>query len=115
MLSFFLLRQGEARSLRLHRGVDHVGGDSGTHLLDVAGATIRAVVQGVFGTAILQGFLAGVGFIIAGVPGAIFLGFVSFLVSPLPAGPTLVALPAAFWLFRQDSVGWAAFVLVWGL
>ncbi|HKV56128.1 MAG TPA: AI-2E family transporter [Candidatus Binataceae bacterium] len=115
LISFVFYRQGETLADRLHRMVAHVAGDSGTHLLEVAGATVRAVVQGVFGTAALQGFLAGVGYLVAGVPGAIFLGFITFIVSPLPGGPTLVALPAAFWLYRQGWVGWAIFVVIWGM
>ena len=39
-------------------------------LVDVAGKTIRGVVYGILGTALAQAVIAGIGFVIAGVPGA---------------------------------------------
>src|SRR5262245_33992627 len=38
----------------------------GTDLVDLVGATVRNVSRGVVGIALLQAFLAGVGFVIAG-------------------------------------------------
>jgi predicted PurR-regulated permease PerM len=40
------------------------------HFLVLAGATIRAVSQGVIGVAIVQSLLAGIGFKVAGIPNA---------------------------------------------
>ena len=45
------------------------------HFLELAGATIRAVSQGVIGVAIIQSLLAGIGFKLAGVPSAGLLAF----------------------------------------
>ena len=63
----------------------------------------------------MQGGLAAFGFMIAGVPGAAFLGFVTFLLSMVPGGPALVAAPAAYWLYSQGSTGWAIFMIIWGV
>jgi predicted PurR-regulated permease PerM len=115
LLVFFFYSDGEAAAERLNATINRIAGDEGNRLLGVAGATMRAVVYGILGTALVQGVLAAIGFAIAGVPGAILLGFITFVVSPFPGGPALVALPAAFWLYRQDSVGWAIFMIVWGL
>ena len=115
LIAFFLYRDGEAAAQRLHAAIDRIGGKKGDDLLQVASATVRAVLYGVLGTALLQGVMAGVGFAAAGVPGAPLLGFVTFLVSAIPGGPPLIAAPAAFWLYRQGSTGWAVFIIVWGL
>lgn len=115
LLVFFFYRDGEAAAERLSATINRIGGDEGIQLLGVAGATMRAVVYGILGTALVQGVLAATGFIIAGVPGAVLLGFITFILSPFPGGPALVAAPAAFWLYRQDSLGWAIFMIVWGL
>lgn len=29
-------------------------------------------------------------------------------------GPGLIWVPAALWLYTQDSIGWAIFILLWG-
>jgi len=115
LIAFFLYRDGEVVAERLRATVDRVASGNGEHLLAVAGATVRSVLYGVLGTALLQGVMAAVGFAVAGVPGAPFLGFVTFLVSAIPAGPLLIAAPAAIWLYQQGSTGWAVFLMVWGL
>jgi predicted PurR-regulated permease PerM len=53
------------------------------HFLELAGATIRAVSQGVIGVAIIQSLLAGIGFKLAGVPGAGLLAFTVMLLLPV--------------------------------
>lgn len=113
LMVFLFYRDGETASNRLSVAINRIGGAEGSHLLDVAGATMRAVVYGVLGTALLQGVLAGLGFMIAGVPGAVLLAFLTFVVAVLPGGPILVAVPAIFWLYHRGSAAWAVFLLVW--
>jgi predicted PurR-regulated permease PerM len=55
------------------------------------------------------------GLLIAGVPGAALLALLTFFLSVLPAGPPVILLPAAFWLFHQGSTGWGVFMLVWAV
>lgn len=115
VIAFFFYRDGHAAAYRLYDTFDRIAGEEGHRLLDLAGATIRAVVYGILGTSLLQGVVAAIGFAIAGVPGAVTLGFVTFLVSLIPGGPPVVAAPAAFWLYRQGYPAWAVFMMVWGL
>jgi predicted PurR-regulated permease PerM len=113
VLVFVFYRDGEAGALRLDTTMSRIGGARASRLLEVAGITMRAVVYGVLGTALLQGVLASVGFAIAGVPGATLLGFVVFVLAVVPGGPLLVAAPAVFWLYYRGQVAWAIFVIVW--
>ncbi len=115
LLVFLFYRDGEAGAERLRALMSRIGGDEGSRLLDVAASTTRAVVYGVLGTALLQGVLAAIGFMIARVPGAALLGFLTFIVATIPGGPALIAAPAAFWLYRQGSSSWAIFIMVWGV
>jgi predicted PurR-regulated permease PerM len=106
---------GETVASRVNFAVNRIGGAEGIHLLDVAGTTIRAVLYGVLGTALLQGVLAGVGFMLAGVPGAALLAFLIFLVAAFPGGPLIVGAFPVFWLYRQGSIEWAICIAVWVL
>ncbi len=115
IIAFFFYRDGNAAANQLHAALHRIAGEKGDRLLDLAGATIRAVVYGILGTSLLQGVVASIGFAIAGVPGAVSLGFVTFLLSLVPGGPPIVAAPAAFWLYRQGSPGWAVFIMGWGV
>jgi predicted PurR-regulated permease PerM len=100
---FPLYRNGEGAAERLTFTINRFGGGQGIRLLNIAGMTMRAIVYGVLGTALLQGMLAGAGFMIAGVPGEALLGFLTFVVAVIPGGPLLVAAPAIFWLYHRES------------
>ena len=115
-IAFFLFRDGISAAERLSTAVERIGGERGKHLLTVAGNTVRGVVYGILGTALAQAVMAGIGFLIAGVPGAGLLALLTFFLSVVPViGTGLVWIPAAIWLFHQGSIGWGIFMLVWGL
>ena len=98
-----------------HKIANRLGGASAENLLEVAVRTVRSVAQGVIGTAVIQGFLSGVGFLIAGVPFAIALGVLSFGTAMLQIGTWLVWIPVATWLFYQGETGWALFTSLFGI
>jgi predicted PurR-regulated permease PerM len=114
-IAFFLFRDGLAVGERLNHAVDRIGGERGRHLLVIAGNTVRGVVYGILGTALVQAVMAGIGFWIAGVPAAGLLALLTFFLSVVPVGPPLVWVPAALWLFAQGSTGWGIFMLIWGV
>jgi predicted PurR-regulated permease PerM len=114
-IAFFLFRDGLVAAERLTSAVERIAGEAGRHLLTVAGNTVRGVVYGILGTALVQAVTAGIGFLIAGVPGAGVLTLLTFFLSVVPLGPPLIWVPAALWLFHQGSTGWGIFMLVWGL
>jgi len=114
-IAFFLFRSGAITGAWATALVRHLAGDRGVHLLAVAGNTVRGVVYGILGTALTQAVLAGLGFLIAGVPGAALLALLTFFASIVPVvGTALTWGPAAVWLFHQGSNGWGIFMLVWG-
>jgi predicted PurR-regulated permease PerM len=76
---------------------------------------VRGVVYGILGTCLAQSLMAGIGFLVAGVPGAALLALLTFFLSVVPMGPPLVWLPAALWLFQQGRTGWGIFMVVWGV
>jgi predicted PurR-regulated permease PerM len=115
LITFFLLRNGPSVAEGVGAVTARIGGQRGTQLLKLAGETVRGVVYGILGTALVQAVLAGIGFVVAGVPGAALLAFLVFFLSVVPGGPPLVMFPAAFWLFHQDSTGWGVFMLIWGV
>jgi len=115
LLLFFLYRDGAALAARLQEVSGRIAGARAHQLEDLAVTTIRGVVYGILGSMLAQGILAGVGFLVAGVPGALLLGFLTLVLSVLPGGPALLWLPASIWLYKQDAIGWAIFLALWGL
>lgn len=114
-IAFFFYRYGRQMAASVRGSSERIGGTRARRLLLVAGSTVTGVVYGVIGTAIAQGLLAGLGFWIAGVPQTLLLGFLTFLLSFVPAAPPLVWGSVALWLFFQGEVGWGIFVAGWGL
>ena len=115
LIAFFLYRNGIFMAERVTHGVGRLAGDRGEHLLLLAGNTVRGVVYGILGTALVQGVMAGAGFLIAGVPGAAVLALLTFLLSIIPMGPPLVWIPVTLWLFSRGQIGWGIFMGIWGL
>jgi predicted PurR-regulated permease PerM len=84
-------------------------------VIEVGGATIKSVVYGTIGTAIAQSILTALGLWLAGVPGALLLGFLTFFMALTPIGAPLVWIPASIWLFYMEETGWAIFLALWGI
>jgi predicted PurR-regulated permease PerM len=113
VLAFFLYRDGAHVERRLEWAMSRLGGWRARRVLKAAGATIKSVVNGVLGTALVQGILLGFSFWLAGVPGAIVLGAVGVVLTLVPMGLLLLWLPAGLWLMSDGHTGWAVFVMVW--
>ena len=114
-IAFFFYRDGRALAARLALLADKIGGALGARMLQLARTTIMGVMVGIVGTAAAQGVVALLGFLIAGVPGALLLGAGTFFLSMIPVGPPLLWGGAAWWLYDQGQTGWAIFMVVWGV
>ncbi|AUT68834.1 AI-2E family transporter [Paraburkholderia hospita] len=115
ILTFFFYTGGEGAAAWLNAGMRRIAGERADYLLALAGSTVKGVVYGILGTALVQGVLAGFGCWIAGVPTPALLGLVTFFLSVIPGGPVVVWLPAAIWLYHGGETGWAIFLVVWGV
>lgn len=113
-LAFFFFLNGETLSSHLAVALQRISGPRAHYLLTLTRNTVTGVIYGVLGTALAQGVLAGLGFLMAGVPGAILLGAATFFLSVIPIGPPLVWGGATVWLFQQNQPGWAVFMFCWG-
>lgn len=112
--AFFFFRDGAYGAKRVKVVLEKVAGERGTRLLTVAENTINGVVYGMLGTALAQGALAALGLWMAGVPGALFLGLLTSLLSFVPMGPPMVWFPAAAWLISAGEIEWGIFMGLWG-
>jgi predicted PurR-regulated permease PerM len=72
----------------------------GQELLKLAGATIRNVSQGVIGISLLQAIFAGLGFLVAGLPGSGLLAL-AVLISGILQVQGLVVLPVLVWVWAS--------------
>ncbi|WP_028632244.1 AI-2E family transporter [Pseudomonas parafulva] len=111
---FFFYRDGPRLSAFVLRLLHRLMGERAEYYLNLVAGTVQRVVNGVIGTAAAQGLLAMIGFLIAGVPGAIVLGLVTFMLSLIPMGPPLAWIPVTGWLVWKGDYGMAVFMSIWG-
>lgn len=114
-ICFFFYRDGPLILNSFRKVVSNLAGYHSDELLTTINNTLVGVVHGIFGTALAQALVAYLGFLIAGVPAALALATGTFFLSLIPVGPPLIWGSAAVWLFYQGSIGWAIFLILWGL
>lgn len=115
LTAFFFYRDGPAL-LRVAEGVvTRITGSPARRFAQSAAATIKSVVLGLLGTCLILAILAAASYWAAGVPGALFLGFLAFFLTLLPGGMALIWAPVAIWLASKGATDWAIFIVVWNL
>jgi predicted PurR-regulated permease PerM len=87
-------------------------GERGLEFQQLMGATIRSVTTGILGVALIQTVLAGLGFLVAGLPGAGLWAVMFLLAAVLQVG-ALVLIPAVIYMFAIASTTKAVIFLVW--
>jgi predicted PurR-regulated permease PerM len=103
ILAGFLFHPGPRLVDVLARIMERILKPRGTEMVELAGATIRNISRGVLGVALLQSFLGGVGFLVAGVPGAGILAFASLVLGILQIGPGILFLPIIVWSWMTQE------------
>lgn len=99
-----------------HRIIDRLIEGHGENFVKLSAATIRNVVKGVLGVAVIQTALAGAGLYLAGIPNAVIWILLSFILSIVQLGPGLVLVPAMIYLFNTtDSLSailWTVYFVI---
>jgi predicted PurR-regulated permease PerM len=118
VVATFFWVSGDALVATLRDILRRLAGETADATLDVAAGAVRSVAYGVVGTAVIQAVIMAIGLAVAGVPGAVLLGFVTLLLALSQIGAPLIIVVwagAAVWLFGQDQQGWGIFMIFWGL
>jgi predicted PurR-regulated permease PerM len=117
---FFLFRDGETVLNQVHRVLYRFLGARIDNYLSAVGNMTKAVVWGLVATALAQGFVAGLGYWWAGMPGPVLLGAITALIALIPFGtPFAWGAVAAWLLIRGDTVAglgliaWGVLVVSW--
>lgn len=111
---FFFIRDGE-EMFATARELIPMSNAYKARLFDHLAAVTRAMVLGTGLTALIQGTLVGVAFLIVGLPSPLVFGVIAVLASLLPFGGTsLIWVPAAIVLAAQGRWGATIFIVIWG-
>lgn len=107
-----LLARASGGATVTHSLANRLFGSRGPEFEELAGATIRSVTNGIIGVAVIQAVLAGIGFLVAGLPGAGLWTLVFLFTSVIQIGG-VVLFAAIIYMFVIASATKAVLFLVW--
>ncbi len=117
-----IMAWGESGSAAMTRIFSALAGaGTGPQLQSLSTATVRSVAVGVIGIAFIQSLLLGIGFIVAGIPGAGLLALAVLLLGICQLPAAVISLPAIAYLWwAGDSstlmtIVYSIYLLVAGL
>jgi predicted PurR-regulated permease PerM len=87
--------------------------EHGRETVQLAAATVRSVALGILGVAVIQALLAGVGFVVVGVPGAGLWALLVLIVAVIQLPTLLILGPIAVYVFYTGNTLTAVVFAVW--
>jgi predicted PurR-regulated permease PerM len=92
-----------------------LAGERGVELVDLGASTLRSVTKGILGVAVIQSFLAGLGCLAAGVPGAGLWALLVLIVAVAQLPTFLVLAPIVIYVFSTASMVTAVLFAIWSV
>jgi predicted PurR-regulated permease PerM len=111
---FFVYRDGQRLARQLAQALEQVLGPRIHNYLRAIEQTVKAVVYGLVLTALVQGFLVGLGYLFAGVGAPVFLAALTTVCGLIPFAAPAVWGGVCVWLFIKGSTAAAIGLLIWG-
>lgn len=115
VLAGFLLYRLDDGHQAILRFSHRIAGERGIEFTELATATIRSVTRGILGIALIESLLAGLGWLVAGVPWAGLWAMLALILSTLQIGSLPVALPILIYVFLTGDTLTFVLLLVWSL
>ena len=112
LLAGFLLANTSSCATVSHSLTNRLFGDRGPEFEQLAGSTIRSVTNGILGVAVIQSVLAGLGFLVGGLPAAGLWTLIFLFAAVLQIG-LAVLLPAVIYMFAIAGTTKAVLFLLW--
>jgi predicted PurR-regulated permease PerM len=103
ILATILFLQGEQFADWTKKLAYRVGGQRGEQATILAAKAIKAVAMGVVVTALFQAALSAIAFWVAGIPYAVLLAALIFILGVIQLGAGPVLIPTIIWLFWQEQ------------
>jgi predicted PurR-regulated permease PerM len=108
-----LLAHSSGAHYAAHVIATRFAGERGAEIANLAEATVRSVARGILGVALIQTLLAGLGFLIAGVPGAGFWAMLCLVFAVVQIGISPIAIPVVIYVFSTADIVTGVMFLVW--
>lgn len=97
----------------IHKIFRKLVGDNAEHFAEISVLTIRNVVKGILGVAVIQTTMAALGFFIAGVPFAGLWTILCLIMAIIQIGIGPIAIPIAVYMFSVADTTTAVILAIW--
>ncbi|SHH25318.1 Predicted PurR-regulated permease PerM [Chryseolinea serpens] len=91
-----------------------LAGKQGEELAAISEATIRSVVKGILGVAIVQTLMSGIGFVVVGIPAAGLWTLFCLIFAIIQVGVGPVMIPMIIYVFNTADLTTSILFLIWG-
>lgn len=115
VISGVLLAHSASGNRLVHGISRRLAGARGDELANLAEATIRSVARGVLGVAVIQALMAGLGFMVADVPGAGIWALLCLISATVQLGVGPIVIPAIIYVFATGDTLTAIVFLIWNI
>jgi predicted PurR-regulated permease PerM len=115
VIAAIMYMHGESAAATVLRFGRRLAGERGETVILLAGRAIRGVALGVVVTALVQSVLGGIGLAVCGVPFAVLLSGIMFILCIAQLGPAPVLAPAVIWLYWTGDSLWGTVLLAWSI
>ena len=92
-----------------------LAGERGASFVELAGATVRSVAQGILGVALIQSILGGLGCLVVGVPGAGLWALLVLILAIVQLPTILILGPIIVYVFSIGSTVTAVVFAIWSI
>jgi predicted PurR-regulated permease PerM len=104
IISGFFLAYGESAASAIRKLFVKLAGDQGESFMNLSETTIRNVVKGVLGVAVVQTAIAGIGLFAIGIPFAGLWCFICLILAIVQVGVAPVLIPAVIYAYLTYDV-----------
>ncbi len=108
-----LLSYGDRATDRARRIARRLVQERGDELVKLTGDTVESVTRGILGVALIQGLLAGIGLLVAGVPAAGLWALLVLLMAVVQIPTVLLLGPIIVYVFATSSTVIAVLFAIW--
>lgn len=115
IISGFILANAKGARWFAHQFTTRIIGEKGHQYADLASQIIQSVTQGILGVAIIQSLLAGLGFIVMGVPAAGLWAFLCLILAVIQIGASPILIPVAIYVMSTVDTLPGILFLLWSI
>ena len=115
IIAAILYARGEAAARGVEIFAQRLIGPEGVKAVNLATQAVRSVALGVVVTAVVQSVLAGLGLVFAGVPFAMLLTALMFVLAVAQIGPAPALIGAIAWTYFRSGVRWGTALPLWSI